>query len=234
MVKYNRVSLARKKELEKPDEFIVFSKRVIEFGQKHKLQLSIGAGVIFSLLIIFLGVRYFSDLAEDKAFTLLQEGMKKYDTKAKEEDSDQVSEDVANDIEAVLTKYPRTVAGKLARVHLANICYDTGKYDKAITLYEKAVIDFKDSPSLKNLILSSLGHCYEAKKDNSSAIKYFEMITNGQNAILKDEALFSLGRIYDHMGDKTKSVEAFQTIVKEHTDSVYFDLAQEGTTNKQS
>ncbi len=234
MVKYNRVTLARKKELEKPDEFIVFSKRLIELGQKYKLQLSIGTGVILSLLIIFLGMRFFSNLAEDKAFTLLQEGMKKYDTAAKDEDSEQVNEDVTADIETVLTKYPRTVAGKLARIHLANISYDTGKYDKAIALYEKAVIDFKNSPSLKNLVLSSLGHCYEAKKDNSSAVKYFEMITKGQNEVLKDEAFFSLGRIYDHMGNKTKRIEVLQKIVKEYKDSVYFDLAQESTTGKQS
>jgi len=228
--KYSRVSLARKKELETPDEFITVSSRVLAFGVKHKLQVSIGFGVFLVLAILYVGGRFYTSVTEDNAFALRERVVKTYNGLEKGMDLEKAYGRVAEDFELILDKYPRTTAGKLARVDFANICFVSGKYDRAIELYKKSVGDFKDNLPFKNLILSSLGHCYEAKKDNASAALYFEMIVSGENNMLKDEALFSLGRIYSEMGDTAKSNEAYQRVISDYPDSIYQDMAKEKIT----
>ena len=232
MAKYNysRVSLARKKELETPDEFITFSSQLLAFGLKYRLYVSIGFGVFLALVILYVGGRFYTKITEDKAFALREQVIKTYNSAAEDMDAEKAYERVAEDFESILEKYPRTTAGKLARVNYANICFATGRYDRAIELYRKGAGDFNENPPFRNLILSSLGHCYEAKKDNASAVLYFEMIVSGRNGMLKDEALFSLGRIYREMGDNLKSNEAYQRVVSDHPGSIYVDMAKEKIT----
>ena len=76
--KYSRVSLARKKELETPDEFISVSSQLLAFAVKYRLQASIGLGVFFALVILFVGGRLYFNMAETKAFTLREQVIKTY------------------------------------------------------------------------------------------------------------------------------------------------------------
>ena len=62
--RYSRVSLARKKELETPDEFLTYSQQALAFVLKHQLKAAIGLGVFFVLAILFLGGRYYFHLKE--------------------------------------------------------------------------------------------------------------------------------------------------------------------------
>lgn len=232
MVKYNRVSLARKKELDQPDEFIVFSQRMLNLGMKYKTQIALGVGTIVTIVIVVLAVQYFINLSEDKAFAQFYTAMKNYNPAETKDGSEPLNEEAAAGLKAVIEKYPRTVAGNLSRVHLANMYYQSGEYDESINLYEKSMSYFKKSPSLKNLILSSLGHCYEAKADYPSAVKYFKMITEGQSDLFKDEAFFNLGEIYGKMGENDKRIEMFDNIVTDYKDSVYINIAREASAEK--
>jgi len=229
MTRYNRVGLARKKELEKPDEFITFSKKMLETALKNKIQLFVGLGLFFGLIIIVSGYKYFSDLAEVKAFTLLQEEMKGYDEINSSKSPGEAYQEVKNGFESIIDKYPRTVAGKLSLINFANICFAAGKYNEAIALYEKAVDKFYDNESFRNLALSSLAHSYEANKNKSEAAKCFEKVVSSQDGVLKDEALFNLGRIYGELGDEKKSTNYYQKLITDYKDSIYFELAKENT-----
>jgi len=222
--------LARKKELETPDEFITVSGRLLEFGIKHKLQVSIGLGALLVLAVLYVGGRLYTSVTEENAFALRERVVKTYNGLERGMDPEKAYDRVAEDFELILDKYPRTTAGKLARVDFANICFASGKFDQAIELYKKGAGDFSKNLPFKNLILSSLGHCYEAKKDHASAVLYFEMIVSSENRMLKDEALFSLGRIYGEMGDAAKSKEAYQRVISDYPDSIYLDMAKEKIT----
>jgi len=228
--KYSRVSLARKKELDSPDEFLTYSQQALAFVLKHQLKAAIGLGVFFALAILFLGGRYYFQVQEKNAFSLREAVIRSTNDLGSTMDPEEVYESVADDFQSILDKYPGTMAGKLARINFANICFAAGKYDDAIDLYKKGVADFNDNPGFRNLVLSSLGHSYEAKKDNASAVIYFEMIVSGQANMLKDEALFSLGRIYRELGDPAKSNAAYQRIISDHADSMYVDMAKESIT----
>ncbi|MFC1857100.1 tol-pal system YbgF family protein [Thermodesulfobacteriota bacterium] len=222
--------VTRKQLLKEPDEFITFSGKLIRFGVENKVQIAVAFGIFFALLFLIAGTRFFSNRAENKAFAMLEKSLVQYVTISKDRGAHEALREVEKNFREIFEKYSRKDGGKVARLAYANICYQGGDPDQAIDLYNKALGDFDDKPSLKNLALSGLAYCYEAKQDYPAAIKFFEMIASGPETILKDEALFNLGRLYVATGNKEKSVEAYKKIISEYSDSIYIELAREKVT----
>jgi len=227
MVKYNRVPLARKKELQKPDEIIGSLRKFFEYIVNHGLQVAVSFGVLLTAIIVFAAIRYFSETAESKAYTLLDQGMTKYNSLLNEKGPVKASQEATGELESIVNEYPRTAAARFAEINLANIYYSAEKYDKAIILYEKAAAYFDWNSLFRNLIYAGLGRCYEAKGDKPKAAGYFEMVIKDNGALLADEALFNLGRIYAEMGEQKKSADAYQKIISSHGDSIYIAIAKE-------
>lgn len=225
MAKKKKVT--RKELLKKPDEFLTFSAKMLNFAIEHKAQLSIAVGGLFALIIIISGIRYYSVRAEENALVLLGKTMSKYEDLLKDNKPHEAYPEVKEDFQQILDKYSGKDGGKLARIIYANICYKGGDSDKAIKLYNRALRDFGSNLSLKNSILSGLGYAHESKKDYKTAAEYFEMVASGPDSIMKDEAFFNLGRIYAEMSDKEKSTEAFKKIVSDYENSMYIDIAKE-------
>jgi len=222
-----RVSRARKRQLETPDEFISFSTRLLEFIIKNKSYVLAFSGAVLIIIAIFPATRYFSIKAENKAFLLLSQSMNKYESMLAATNAGKACLDMENDFNTIINKYSSKTAGKFARVLFANMYFKAGNYDRAIELYTTALKDFSNNQSVKDLILSSLGYAHEEKKDYATAVKYFEMLTKGPDSVLKDEALFNLGRLYSQTGESEKSIEAFQIIVNSYPGSIYYRLAKE-------
>ncbi len=227
MVKYNKVSLARKKELEKPDEIIGGLRNFFEYIVTHGLQVAVCMGVLLTAIIVFAAMQYFSVVAESKASALLDKGMTKYGSLLNEKGPVKASQEAAGGLESIVNEYPRTAAARFTEINLANIYYSAEEYDKAITLYEKAAAYFDRSSLFRNLIYAGLGRCHEAKGDKPKAAEYFEMIIKDNGALLADEALFNLGRIYAEMGEQNKSTDAYKKIISSHGDSIYIAIAKE-------
>ena len=129
--------------------------------------------------------------------------------------------------ENILRKYKNKQGAKIARLIYANLSLDAGNADQAILLYESALKDFERETSFTNFILSSLGYAYEKKHDYQQAITYFNRISSGDDAVMKDVALFNLGRLYGELGDGPKSREAYGRLASDYTDSIYFEIAKE-------
>lgn len=218
--------VTRKQLLKEPDEFITFSARLFQFAVKFKFQILVGIGVGCAALILFSGFVYFSKKSEEKAFSLMQQGIKKYKTLSQTIGPAKAYQEVNTDFEYILKKYSSKEGGKLARVSYADICYQAGEYDKAISLYRQSLKDIGDHQPVKYLVLNGLGYSYAAKQAYQEAATYFQKIASGPESIMKDESLFNLGRIYHALGNPEKSKESYQKIVSDHPDSIYIELAK--------
>jgi len=219
--------VTRKELLNEPDEFITFSAKLLKIMATYKVQLSYGVGLLILIGIIYSGISYFSYRSESRAFAVLEKTMKNYEILREKNGPEKAFKEVNNDFVKIIDKYSGNRGGKIARIEFANISINAGDTDGAIALYRKALEDFNDDKTLKNIILSGLGYAYEEKNDSKSAVKYFEMIVSEPDAFLKDEALFNLGRIYAAMGNKKMSRDAYKKIVSEFADSFYFSIAKE-------
>ena len=219
--------VTRKELLNEPDEFITFSAKLLKIMATYKAQLLYAIGLLILIGIIFSGIRYFSFRSEGQAFALLDKTMKNYEVSLKKNGPEKAFKEVKNDFVKIIDKYSGNRGGKIARVELANISINAGDIDSAIDLYRKALEDFSDNQTVKNIILSNLGYAYEEKNDLQSALNYFAMIVSEPDTFLKDEALFNLGRIYAAMGNEKMSRDAYKKIVSDFTGSFYLAIAKE-------
>ena len=150
MVK-KRISRARKRDLEQPDEFITFWTRLIQFASENKTLLSSAFGFIVAVVIVVTGFVYYLKKTEKKALVLLQQATYKYQTVTESKGPYEAYLDVDKDFQLILEKYASRNGGKLARFVYANICYNANDYDKAIDLYFNNCSDTSGSSFIKSL-----------------------------------------------------------------------------------
>ena len=217
----------RKELLKEPDEFMTLSGKLIGFAVTYKTQLTYGLGIILALAIVFSGIRFFSIRAENKAAALLEGSLVEYNSLRTDKTPAAVYDAVSGGFQDILQKYGGKNSGKIARLIYANICYDAGKYEQAINLYNTSLKDFEAHPMIHSQILSSLGYAYEQQKQYSAAVGYFEKISTSPEQIQRGEALFHLGRLYNKLGQPGKSKEAYQKILSDHPDFIYIDIVKE-------
>jgi tetratricopeptide (TPR) repeat protein len=217
----------RKQLFKEPDEFITFSGKLIQWLTTYKQQAAFAAGAVFVLLVATAGFQAYLHHAENKASELLTESLAQYQTAMKANDPVRAYQTVEKSFARILDDYSARSMGKIAGFEFANICFQAGEFDKAISLYKTALEDFSNTPFYKNLILSSLGYAFEGKKDYDSAVKYFEMLTTSTDTSLKDLSLYNLASVYEKMGNKEKSKATFARITAEFPDSIYVEIAKE-------
>jgi tetratricopeptide (TPR) repeat protein len=219
--------VSRKQLLKEPDEFITFTGRMIRLVRVHQKKFTIALGIAVSVLLIFSLVKFFTNRAENHAFTLLNQANNKYHALMISQDAVAALKEVEKDFEYILKEYSGYHGGKIARVNYANYCYQAGEYGRAADLYGEALKDFGKNPSYGNLILNGLGYSFKAKKDYETSAKYFEMIVSSNIPMLRDEALFNLSKLYLILGKDNKRTEVLKTIVSDYPESIYIELAKD-------
>lgn len=219
-----QVSLARKKELLEPDEFEVFLRNLLEKAINYKNQLIIGGIVVLVLVLSVTGYLYKIKSNEKKASLALVSIVNEYEKETKAEN---IPPGLINKFQKIIDDYSGTPTAKFARVRYANICYDTGNYDKAISLYKRSLKDFKKNKAITNIILCGLGYSYAGNNDMETAKSYFEQVANDSIEIMKEEAVFNLGLIYEALNDKAKSLENYNKIIAGNNNSLYLEVVKE-------
>jgi len=219
--------VSRKKLFKKPDEFFTFTGRLIQFGKVHQKQLIWGFAAFFIILAIISSYRYFSTKNESKASLLLSEAQAKYKKALSLKGPEEAFKDVEKDFQKLIDDYSRKMAGRHARFIFADIYFDAGKPDQAIELYKVSLKDWSKEPTIKNIILSSLGYAYKKKKDYQKALIYYEEISNGTESIGKANALYNLGIIYAKLNKTKKSLEVYSQVDKDYSDFIYAEIVKD-------
>ena len=110
----------------------------------------------------------------------------------------------------MIDKYPSSWGAQMSRYHLGNIYYSRGDLDNAIASYKDFVAAASsDNSGIKFLALTSLGNCYEAKKDLKGALNYFEEAQKTSNIGFESMGYRNIARIYEQLNDKKKALENY-------------------------
>jgi len=227
MPKTKKVS--RKELLKEEDEFLLFSQRLMRGAIQYRATIAWGVAVFFALILVVAGYRLISNRAENNAFALLRSATETYERVLTAQGPVKALETVTEDFERILKKYSGRTAGKMARILFAEMAYQGGDPDMAITLYQQALNEVSGRPVLEGQILSGLGYAHEAKKDYRNAVDYFERVAAGKEYILRDEALFQMGRLYGLLEQPDLSIAAFKRITDDYPESIYASIARERT-----
>ena len=224
-----KISNARKKELEQPDPFIEALYKGVALVKAYNKQFIWAACAIVAVIIIVSGTLYSINSSEAKASTLLAQILESYSKMTPVDGYDAIQKD----LNLLMEKYPNTSAGKMGRVRFAQICYDAGKFDKALVLYQGVLADFSHDPIMANLIQVALGHTCQMLEKDDKATEMFKAVVQGKNSFLKDEALFNLGLLAEKAGAADQSRVYYNEILSDHAQSIYATIAQSrvGKTN---
>ncbi|SMC52058.1 Tetratricopeptide repeat-containing protein [Desulfocicer vacuolatum DSM 3385] len=217
-----KISNARKKELEQPDPILEALYKGVALARAYQKQLIWTSCAIFAVIIIVSGTIYSINASDEKASVLLSQALETYSTMAPAEGY----EAVHKDLNKLMEEYPNTGAGKMGRVRFAEICYDAGKFDKALTLYQGVLADFSHDPIMENLIQVALGHTCQMLENDDRATEIFKAVLQGKSAFLKDEALFNLGLLAEKAGKDDQSSGYFNQILSDHPQSIYATVAR--------
>ena len=219
-----RISRARKRDLEQPDEFLSFSATIVQNLRRYRTPVAIGVIVVFASLAIYSGMRFFTSKAENRAFQLMRDHLQTYQEAARDSTPDQALAQVMPQFESLLNDYGHRNGGKLARLVLADLSYRAGNFDAAITHFEKVIEMLPADHFAYGSALSGLGYAYVETGQNDKAAACFEQIVAGPYPQLKNDALYHLGRLYGKLGQMDKQKEVFQRLLDEAPTYMYADL----------
>jgi predicted negative regulator of RcsB-dependent stress response len=119
----------------------------------------------------------------------------------------------------LINKYPHSLSARLSHYHLGNLYYNLGDVDNAITEYKKFVSSSRsDNAGITSLALTSLGYCYEAKKDLKVALEYFEKAQKSDNVGFESIGFRNIARIYEQLNDKKNALENYKSALQKTTD----------------
>ena len=220
-------STTRKQLLKEPDQFITFSGKLIAFGRSNLKIILITTGILFSLLLALVTVQQISQRNENRASELVEKAVAEYSTALQGTTPQKAFDQIKTDFADIFDKYGSKNAAKIARIIYGDISYNAGDADTAIAMYTHALEDFKQSPAVKNIVLSGLGYAFVLKAEYPRSIQYFEMISADKEKTLKSGALFNLAWLYEAAGEKEKGASMYKQLLSDFPESMYSDLVRE-------
>jgi predicted negative regulator of RcsB-dependent stress response len=205
-----------KKELEGPDVFQTSIESITDYITENKTRFYVIISAILLVIIIAIGIYFYWKSYQTSAIEL---SAKAEDNLAKHTDKPEGAKDSIPLFKELIDQYPHSWSAKMARYHLGNIYYNGGDIDNAISSYKDYISSTTaDNAGIRFLTLTSLGYCYETKKDLTSALSYFEQAQKTNNTGFEAIGYRNIARIYEQMNDRKKALENYQNALQKTTD----------------
>lgn len=216
-----RISRARKRDLEKPDEFLTLTSRLLEKIKTNWKPISAGGVVVLVILVGVLAARYFSERAEAQAFVLLNQAMNHFTTERRSQDPAKALDLVTPEFETLFARYGDRRGGAEARLIFAQMNYLAGRPEVAVAQYEEALKLYPENSFAASAVRSGLGYAYAAAGQSDKAIAAFTVLVDDQNSVFKADALYQLSLLYRKTGQETAYAKTIQTLKEEYPQFMY-------------
>jgi predicted negative regulator of RcsB-dependent stress response len=205
-----------KKELEGPDVFQSSVERITDYIAENKTRFYVITAAIVIVIAAAIGGYFYWNNYQASAIQLYA---KAQDNLAQNSGNPEAVKESITLYKQLIEKYPHSWSAKTANYNLGNIYYNQGDVDNAIACYKRyASTTGEDNSGIRFMALTSLGYCYEDKKDLKSALSYFEEAQRGKSSGFESIGYRNIARIYEQMNDKKKAIENYQNALQKTTD----------------
>ncbi len=205
-----------KKELKGPDAFQSSIETISDYISENKTRFyAIVTAVIFAAVIAF-GIYMYWSYYQSSAREMYANAQNNI---AKNVETPEAATANIKVYQELINKYPHSWSARISHYHLGNLYYNLDEIDNAIAEYNKFVSSSRsDNAGIKFLALTSLGYCYEAKKDIKGALDYFEKAQKSDNVGFESIGFRNIARIYEQLNDKKNALENYKKALQKTTD----------------
>lgn len=205
-----------KKELKEPDVFQTSMERLTDYVKENKTIFLVISVAIALAVMIAIGIYLYWNHYQSSATELYD---KAQNVLANQTDSPQSAKENIDLLKKLIDNYPHSWSAKIARYQLGNLYYNQGEIDLAIASYKKYLESSSvDKAGIRFLALTSLGYCYEIKKDYKSALRYFEEAQKSNNTGFEAIGYRNIARIYEQLNEKNKALDFYKKALEKTLD----------------
>lgn len=205
-----------KKELEGPDVFQSSIERLTDYIAENKTRFYVIFAAIVVVIAAAIGGYFYWNNYQTSAVQIYT---KAQDNLAQNPGKPEAVKESITLFKQLIDKYPHSWSAKTANYNLGNIFYNQGDVDNAIASYKSYItVTGEDNSGIRFMALTSLGYCYEDKKDFKSALNYFEEAQKSKSSGFESIGYRNIARIYEQMNDKKKAIENYQNALQKTTD----------------
>lgn len=201
-----------KKELKEPDVFQSGIQKITDYISENKTRFYTILTTSILAVVIAVGIFLYW---KDYQTSATQIYAKARSAMGRNAQNPVVVKETMGIYKDLIDKYPHSWSARMAHYHRGNIYFNLGELENAIDSYKKFVSSAKsDDAGIKFLALTSLGYCYESKKELQSALNYFEEAQKSNNTGFEAIGFRNIARIYEQLNDKKKALENYQNALK--------------------
>ena len=219
-----------RKDLKKPDQFLVSSNEFLDFLGRNKNVL---IGLMAGLLLVGGGALLVSH--QKKAEGLRMESLYYKMTQRVEESKESNGDQLISDLNSLLEQFNEGDQKLRAGVLLADAQYQNQRYDDAVSSFKMVSDKAQPGTLIFFMAQSGLAHSYEGKKDFKQAITHFKNIIDRPGGFPLFYTYLGLSRCYELTQDTQNALlilREMQTKFSEHAglEKVNFSIKRlEGT-----
>lgn len=218
--------ITRKELLKKPDEFITFSARAVNFLGLHLRELKYFGYAIAVIAICYLAVQtYFRHVnkqgqnAYNTAYHSVTENMKP--------DADPEALKKSEELfRGVMDEYGLSKAARLALPQVGYLKFTEKKYDEAIVLYRAFLDKVSGNTEYESLTRLALAACYEASGDPEEAIEALNPILEPPDGPFNEIAMLHVERLYRLVNQHEKAEKVLKDFIDKHETSPFLPMAK--------
>jgi tetratricopeptide (TPR) repeat protein len=207
---------ATKKRLKEPDEFVTFTENAFLYITRHFRPIATGGIIVLVLLLsIYIFYRWEAKREEEaqQKFNLAVETYQMVSS-PRREGSIKEYKNVLGKFDEVLTKFPRTSAGKISFLYKGNIHLQLGEFEDAIKAYQAFLRKRGGEKLCRLFALEGLGYAYEGKRDYEKALITFQKIVDVGESFELANAYLNIGRCKEKLGKNKEALESYNNCLK--------------------
>ncbi len=197
------------------DEFISFSTKLINFGQKHLTVILIGLAVLIIAGAAWAYLQKQQHQRQERAAELYQAAVsqKKSDIPT-----------VLKELQTIIQDYPGTGGALQARLATANLLFREKRYPEAAAAFEALG---QQSPGLAILVAENLSYCYEAQKDYQKAAAVLAPLLEKAELPYRQELLRRQALLLELAGDTSQALAIYQKMLTDNPPGSFLPYLQE-------
>jgi len=205
-----------KKKLKEPDEFITLTERAYLFLTRHAKPVAAGGVIVLVLILAFFFFQRWEKKKEGNAYQMFTLAVETYQAASTpyREGSLQEYKDVLEKFDEIVTKFPRTSAGKLSMLFEGNLHLRLSEYEEAIKAYDAFLQKAGKEKLYRIFAMEGLGYSYEGKKDYQKALNAYQKIVELGETFQSPDAYLGMGRCYEKLGKNKEAVENYRNFLR--------------------